>query len=197
MEASLFATVSACSPPFRRLSYHQRIVDIVPPTFSALIPAEPISIYKYGSESSGEPALIGRRRVAFPPAQSGLGGQRGFRFHLRLIVFRSASLPGYPVAITMGNAIKNRASNEEILAILKELPNPNQDEDDGQFCAVAPRSKLRGSRRRRLSADTLSLSGSLPDEGESFNPLKVDVFLQTLLSVASKSFSHSFSALGK
>lgn len=37
----------------------------------------------------------------------------------------------------------------------------------------------------------------LSDEGESFNPLKVDVFLQTLLSVASKSFSHSFSALGK
>lgn len=37
------------------------------------------------------------------------------------------------MAITMGNAIKNRASNEEILAILKELPNPNQDDDDGQF----------------------------------------------------------------
>lgn len=35
-----------------RLSYHQRIVDIVPPTFSALIPAEPTSVYKYGSESS-------------------------------------------------------------------------------------------------------------------------------------------------
>lgn len=35
----------------RRLSYHQRIVDIVPPTFSVLIPAEPISIYKYGDES--------------------------------------------------------------------------------------------------------------------------------------------------
>lgn len=33
----------------------------------------------------------------------------------------------------MGNAIKNRATNEEILAILKELPNPNQDDDDGQL----------------------------------------------------------------
>lgn len=37
------------------------------------------------------------------------------------------------MAVTMGNAIKNRATNEEILAILKELPNPNQDDDDGQF----------------------------------------------------------------
>lgn len=52
-----------------------------------------------------------------------------------------------------------------------------------------------------MSAATLIFSGFVcsppPDEGETFNPLKVDVFLQTLLSVASKSFSHSFSALGK
>ncbi|KAM8909273.1 nuclear cap-binding protein subunit 1 [Spinachia spinachia] len=111
-----------------RLSYHQRMVDIVPATFSALIPAEPIFIYKYEEESS-------------------------------------SSLPGYPASITVGNAIKNRATNEEILTILKEVPNPNQEDDD--------------------------------DEGESFNPLKIDVFLQTLLHLAAKSFSHSFSALGK
>uniref|UniRef100_A0A7N6F6L6 MIF4G domain-containing protein n=1 Tax=Anabas testudineus TaxID=64144 RepID=A0A7N6F6L6_ANATE len=111
-----------------RLSYHQRIVDIVPPTFSGLIPADPIFIYKYIDESA-------------------------------------SSLPGYPVSITVSNAIKNRASNEEILTILKEVPNPNQEDDD--------------------------------DEGESFNPLKIDVFLQTLLHLAAKSFSHSFSALGK
>ena len=36
-----------------------------------------------------------------------------------------------------------------------------------------------------------------PDEGESFNPLKTEVFLQTLLHLAAKSFSHSFSALAK
>ncbi|XP_037315894.2 nuclear cap-binding protein subunit 1 [Pungitius pungitius] len=111
-----------------RLSYHQRMVDIVPATFSALIPAEPIFIYKYEDESA-------------------------------------SSLPGYPASITVGNAIKNRATNEEILTILKEVPNPNQEDDD--------------------------------DEGESFNPLKIDVFLQTLLHLAAKSFSHSFSALGK
>lgn len=47
-----------------------------------------------------------------------------------------ASLPGYPTSVTVSNAIKNRASNEEILAILKEVPNPNQDDDDGQFPAT-------------------------------------------------------------
>uniref|UniRef100_A0A3Q4HBP7 Nuclear cap-binding protein subunit 1 n=1 Tax=Neolamprologus brichardi TaxID=32507 RepID=A0A3Q4HBP7_NEOBR len=111
-----------------RLSYHQRIVDIVPPTFSALIPADPIFTYKYPDDTA-------------------------------------SSLPGYPMSITVSNAIKNRASNEEILTVLKEVPNPNQEDDD--------------------------------DEGESFNPLKIDVFLQTLLNLAAKSFSHSFSALGK
>lgn len=35
------------------------------------------------------------------------------------------------MSITVGNAIKNRASNEEILTILKEMPNPNQEDDDG------------------------------------------------------------------
>ncbi|KAK0138258.1 Nuclear cap-binding protein subunit 1 [Merluccius polli] len=111
-----------------RLSYHQRIVDIVPAGFTALIPAEPSFHYKY---EGGVCSL----------------------------------LPGYQTAITVGNAIKNRASNEEILTILKEMPKPNQEDDD--------------------------------DEGESFNPLKTEVFLQTLLHLAAKSFSHSFSALAK
>ncbi len=35
------------------------------------------------------------------------------------------------MTITVGNAIKNRASNEEILIVLKDVPNPNQDDDDG------------------------------------------------------------------
>ncbi|XP_043916275.1 nuclear cap-binding protein subunit 1 [Protopterus annectens] len=111
-----------------RLSYHQRIVEIVPSTFAALLPSNPICIYKFGDESN-------------------------------------SSIPGYTVAVNLTNAIKNKATNEELMNILKEIPNPNQDDDD--------------------------------DEGVGFNPLKIDVFLQTLLHLASKSFSHSFSALAK
>ena len=44
--------------PFHyRLSYHQRIVDIVPESFSALIPAKPATVYKFGGEAgSGKSA---------------------------------------------------------------------------------------------------------------------------------------------
>ncbi|KAM9214294.1 nuclear cap-binding protein subunit 1 isoform 2-T4 [Leptosomus discolor] len=111
-----------------RLSYHQRIIDIVPASFSVLSPANPVCIYKYGDESN-------------------------------------RSLPGYTVALCLTIAIKNKASNEEIFSILKDVPNPNQDDDD--------------------------------DEGFTFNPLKIEVFVQTLLHLAAKSFSHSFSALAK
>lgn len=54
----------------------------------------------------------------------------------RFLCRSPASLPGYPTSVTVSNAIKNRASNEEILTILKEVPNPNQDDDDGQFPAT-------------------------------------------------------------
>ncbi|NXE57586.1 NCBP1 protein, partial [Casuarius casuarius] len=111
-----------------RLSYHQRIIDIVPASFSVLSPANPVCIYKYGDESN-------------------------------------RSLPGYTVALCLTIAIKNKASNDEIFNILKDVPNPNQDDDD--------------------------------DEGFTFNPLKIEVFVQTLLHLAAKSFSHSFSALAK
>ncbi|OCT97738.1 hypothetical protein XELAEV_18009967mg [Xenopus laevis] len=111
-----------------RLSYHQRILDIVPATFSALYPANPSNVIKYGDESN-------------------------------------SALPGYSVAVILTNAIKNKASDKEIFNILKDIPNPNQDDDD--------------------------------DEGIGFNPLKIEVFVQTLLNLASKSFSHSFSALAK
>uniref|UniRef100_A0A8D1RNJ7 Nuclear cap-binding protein subunit 1 n=2 Tax=Sus scrofa TaxID=9823 RepID=A0A8D1RNJ7_PIG len=111
-----------------RLSYHQRILDIVPPTFSALCPANPTCIYKYGDESSN-------------------------------------TLPGHSVALCLAVAFKSKATNDEIFSILKDVPNPNQDDDD--------------------------------DEGFSFNPLKIEVFVQTLLHLAAKSFSHSFSALAK
>ena len=36
---------------YYRLSYHQRIMDIVPESFSALIPAKPATVYKFGGEA--------------------------------------------------------------------------------------------------------------------------------------------------
>lgn len=100
------------------------------------------------------------------------------------------------MSVTVGNAIKNRASNEEILTILKEVPNPNQDDDDGQFinsrCFV--QHNVISDAPHCLTSPSAPAS---PDEGETFNPLRVDVFLQTLLHLAAKSFSHSFSALAK
>ena len=52
--------------------------------------------------------------------------------YLSICLSGVASLPGYQTSVTVGNAIKNRASNEEILAILKDMPKPNQEEDDGE-----------------------------------------------------------------
>ncbi|KAH0503790.1 Nuclear cap-binding protein subunit 1 [Microtus ochrogaster] len=75
------------------------------------------------------------------------------------------SLPGHSVALCLSVAFKSKATNDEIFSILKDVPNPNQDDDN--------------------------------DEGFSFNPLKIEVFVQTLLHLAAKSFSHSFSALAK
>lgn len=119
----------------RRLSYHQRIVDIVPANFSPLIPANPIFTFKYGEESKflvkydfnlSDFVSIGRISQFF-----------SILVAEPVLLPTDAQLPGYPMSITVSNAIKNRASNEEILAVLKDVPNPNQEDDDGwsTFCS--------------------------------------------------------------
>ncbi|XP_071450272.1 nuclear cap-binding protein subunit 1 [Hetaerina americana] len=109
-----------------RLSYHQRIRDIMPEAFESLIPAKTEPKYKYTGENAG-------------------------------------SLPGTNAANQMITSIRQKCTPEEILNMLKDLPNPNREED--------------GDCR--------------------FNPLKIDVFVQTLLFLGSKSFSHSFAAISK
>lgn len=57
-------------------------------------------------------------------------------------------------------------------------------------------------RRKCTNEEVLTVLNTLPGQGEneepnSFNPLKIDVFVQTLLNLGSKSFSHSFAAIGK
>jgi len=106
-----------------RLSYHQRIVDIVPESFSALVPAKPTTVYKFGGET-GSDEIIGSQ-----------------------------------LASKLTNAIKQKASQDEIQAILMEISDEEHD--------------------------------------QQFTPLKVSVFVQTLLNLGSKSFSHSFAAIAK
>lgn len=40
------------------------------------------------------------------------------------------------MALCLTIAIKNKASNDEIFSILKDVPNPNQDDDDGKIQVV-------------------------------------------------------------
>lgn len=111
-----------------RLSYYQRIKEIMPEVYEPLLPAKPEPNYKYTNDDA-------------------------------------ASYPGTTAAHQMVVAVRQKCTPEEVLAVLHDLPNPRQDA-----------------------------------EGEAegaFNPLKIDVFVQTLLNLGSKSFSHSFAAIGK
>lgn len=81
----------------------------------------------------------------------------------------SASLPGTTTAHQLVVAIRQKCSPEEVLNVLKDLPNERDNADGGMM-----------------------------DVSEtSFNPLKIEVFVQTLLNLGSKSFSHSFAAISK
>lgn len=79
------------------------------------------------------------------------------------IVVLLAALPGTAAAHQLVVSIRQKCSPEEVLGVLKDLPNPRSEEE----------------------ADS------------RFNPLKIDVFVQTLLNLGSKSFSHSFAAISK
>lgn len=79
---------------------------------------------------------------------------------------QTASLAGTQVAHQLVVAIRQKCTPEEVINILKELPNSGENADQEM-------------------SET------------SFNPLKIDVFVQTLLNLGSKSFSHSFAAISK
>ncbi|XP_063973553.1 nuclear cap-binding protein subunit 1 [Diachasmimorpha longicaudata] len=108
-----------------RLSYHQRIRDMMPESYAELIPAVPEPIYKYSSEGA-------------------------------------SSLPGTAAAHELVVSIRRKCTPEEVINVLNTLPGTGEN-----------------------------------DETNNFNPLKIDVFVQTLLNLGSKSFSHSFAAIGK
>lgn len=112
-----------------RLSFYERMRDIVPPDFEPLLPEKPEPKFKYAIEKS--------------------------------------TLPGQFLSNTLLTKIRNKTTPEDIIEILKE---PLMSEN-GEIMEPA-------------------------DLGIS-NPTKVDAFVQTLLFIASKSFSHAFAAITK
>ncbi|KAJ8714459.1 hypothetical protein PYW07_002684 [Mythimna separata] len=114
-----------------RLSYQQRIKDMVPESFAAFVPLKPEPIYKYSMEGA-------------------------------------AALPGTEAAHQLVVCVRNKCTPEEALNVLRDLPNPLRE---GEPAAAA--------------------------QAASYNPLKIDVFVQTLLNLGSKSISHSFAAISK
>lgn len=55
-----------------------------------------------------------------------------FFSYLTLCILCLDSLPGHSVALCLAVAFKSKATNDEIFSILKDVPNPNQDDDDGK-----------------------------------------------------------------
>lgn len=72
-------------------------------------------------------------------------------------------LPGMTYSHQLTALIKSKCSPEEVLVVLRDVPNPNDD----------------------------------MDSDNAFNPLAIEVFVQTLLNLGAKSFSHSFAAVAK
>jgi len=112
-----------------RLSYHQRVVELIPETFAVFLPDKPVPNFKFAVDGP------------FP-------GSVETRASANLIA-----------------AIKRKWSSDEVLALLKQELVPPMPEDE---------------------------------MGEGmYNPVKVEVFIKTLLFLGSKSFSHSFAAIAK
>ncbi|VVC44097.1 Hypothetical protein CINCED_3A017899 [Cinara cedri] len=112
-----------------RLSFYERMRDIVPPDFEPLLPQKPEPKFKFGEDNT--------------------------------------SAPGQFLSNTLLVKIRNKITPEEIIEVLKE--------------------------------PLMLESGEIiePVDTTLSNPVKIDAFVQTLLFIASKSFSHAFAAITK
>lgn len=96
---------------------------------------------------------------------------------------------------------------EAYAALMPQQPAPvfkYTSDGAGSLNGTATAHKLVVAIRQKCTAEeVLNALKDLPDEtkttetGEEFNPLKIEVFVQTLLNLGSKSFSHSFAAISK
>ncbi|ELT97533.1 hypothetical protein CAPTEDRAFT_202900 [Capitella teleta] len=112
-----------------RLSYHKRLIEIVPGAFEPLLPVAPKPRYKFEGEGSEK-------------------------------------LAGKVAAQELKQVICSKCSPEQAVDVLRDLPNPLTDDDGSDMSGI-------------------------------YNPLKIEVFVQTLLHLGAKSFSHSFAAIAK
>ena len=110
-----------------RLSYHQRITEVVPEQFDCFVPVKPKPMFKFDLDSGVDSA-------------------------------------GFDAAQQLIAIIKTKGSSEEVVDSLKNLPNPLRETDDME---------------------------------PPYNPLQIQVFVQTLLHLGSKSFSHAFAGTTK
>nr|XP_027217163.1 nuclear cap-binding protein subunit 1-like isoform X1 [Penaeus vannamei] len=110
-----------------RLSYHQRIAEVVPEQFDCFVPHKPVAIYKFANDSAGD-------------------------------------LPGSNAAHRLESVIRAKGTAMEVVQVLSELPNPLRENDETD---------------------------------PPYNPLQIQVFVQVLLHLGSKSFSHAFAGISK
>jgi nuclear cap-binding protein subunit 1 len=100
-----------------------------------------------------------------------------------LLLLCAEKLAGKMAAHQLKQAICSKCSPDEAVNVLKDLPNPLTDDDGLNF------------RYFVFIFTNLSFAGS--DMSGIYNPLKIEVFVQTLLNLGAKSFSHSFAAIAK
>ncbi|RZF41887.1 hypothetical protein LSTR_LSTR014216 [Laodelphax striatellus] len=86
-----------------------------------------------------------------------------------LFTWKLSGLPGAQVAHSLAEAVRQKCSPEDVVMLLKEVPGAEEAGGGGGDAAASSR----------------------------FNPLKIDVLIQTLLHLGAKSFSHSFAAISK
>lgn len=133
-----------------RLSFYERMRDIVPIDFEPLLPEKPEPKFKYATEKSSKVFVA-------------------LMFVILLInyFYPLLDLPGQFLSNTLMTKIRNRSTAEDIIEILKE--------------------------------PLMFENGTImePADINLINPTKIDAFVQTLLFIASKSFSHAFAAITK
>jgi len=122
-----------------RMSYHQRVADGVPESFQGLVPDMPEPVIKYSMPTTA------------PPAGAAAGQEE---------MMQTGDTMAKNVAAKVEAAIKQKATQDDIGEILRQIPNENAD-------------------------------------AQSPNPLMINIFVQVLLKLGSKSFSHSFAAIAK